>query len=84
MAITGGGKGGMIYIRSIFAGLVCVCVASLLMLEVVSIYLSVVYHVGMGSIGLNSRFFANPLDWLLTAAMFSGGFFWEFRRSRSK
>jgi hypothetical protein len=74
----------MIYVRSIFAGLVCVCVASLVMLEVVSTYLSVVYYVGMGPIGWNSSFFARPLDWLLTAAMFSGGFFWEFCRSRSK
>jgi hypothetical protein len=74
----------MIYVRSTFAGLVCVCVASLLMLVVIGTYVSVVYHVGMGPIGWNSRFFASPLDWLLTAAMFSGGFFWEFRRSCSK
>ena len=70
--------------KSIFAGLVCVFVASLLVLEVISTYLSVVYHVGMGPLGWNSSFFTSPLDWLFTAVMFSGGFFWEFRRSRSK
>jgi hypothetical protein len=74
----------MIYVKSIFAGLVCVCVASLLVLEVISTYLSVMYHVEMGPIGWNSSFFASPLGWLLSAAMFSGGFFWKFRRSRSK
>ena len=74
----------MIYARSILVGLVCVCVASFLMLEVISAYLSVVYHVGMGSIGWNSGFLASPANWFLTAVMFFGGFFWEFRRSRSK
>ena len=74
----------MIYARSTFVGVVCVCVASLLTSSIVSAYLSVVYHVGMGHIGWNSSFFASPLDWLFTTAMFSGGFFWEFRRSRSK
>jgi hypothetical protein len=74
----------MIYVKSIVAGLVCVCVASFLMLEVISAYLSVVYHVETGPIGWNSSFFANPLNWFLTAAMFLVGFFWEFRRARSK
>jgi hypothetical protein len=74
----------MIYVKSIVAGLVCVCVASFLMLEVISAYLSHVYHVETGPIGWNSSFFANPLNWLLTAAMFLVGFFWEFRRARSK
>ena len=74
----------MIYVRSIFVGIVCACVASLLIAEVITAYLSFVYHVGMGPIGWNSRFFANPLDWIFTALMFSGGFFWEFRRSRSE
>jgi hypothetical protein len=73
----------MIYVRSGFVGLVCACVASLLIAEVISTYLSHVYHVGMGSIGWNSRFFASPSDWVFTAVMFSCGFFWEFRRSRS-
>jgi hypothetical protein len=79
-----GGKSGMIYIKSTFAGLVCVCVASLLISSIISAYLSVVYHVGTGPIGWNSSFFASPFDWLFTTAVFSGGFFWEFRRSRSK
>jgi hypothetical protein len=35
----------MIYVKSIVAGLACVCVASFLTLEAISIYLSVVYHV---------------------------------------
>ena len=60
------------------------CVASFLILEVVSAYLSLVYHVETGPIGWNSSFFANTLNWLLTAAMFLVGFFWEFRRVRSK
>ena len=79
-----GGKSGMIYVKSIVAGLVCVCVASFLLLEVASAYLSHMYHVETGPIGWNSSFFANPLNWLLTAAMFFSGFFWEFRRLRSK
>jgi hypothetical protein len=74
----------MIYVKSIFAGLVCVCVASLLIAEVLGAYLSVGYHVGMGPIGWNSSFLASALDWLFTPAMFSGGFFWEFGRFRSK
>lgn len=74
----------MIYVKSIVAGLVVVCVASFLMLEAISVYFSHMYHLGTGSIGWNPRFFANPLDWLLTAAMFLSGFFWEFRRLRSK
>jgi hypothetical protein len=64
----------MIYVKSIVVGLVCVCVASFLMLEAISAYLSVVYHVEMGPMGWNSSFLANPLNWCLTAAMFLGGF----------
>ena len=78
------GKSGMIYVKSIVAGLVCVCVASFLTLEVISLYLSVVYHVETGPLGWNSSFLASPLNWFLTAAMFLGGFFWEFLRLRSK
>jgi hypothetical protein len=76
----------MIYVKSIVAGLVCVCVASFLGLEAISAYLSLVYHVETWTwtIGWNSSFFTNPLNWLLTAAMFLVGFFWEFRRARSK
>ena len=74
----------MIYVKSILVGLVCVCVASFLMLEGISAYLSVVYHVETGPIGWNSSFLASPSNWFLTAAMFLGGFFWEFRRSRPK
>jgi hypothetical protein len=74
----------MIYVKSIFVGLVSVCVTTLLVLEVIGAYLSGVYHVGMGPIRWNSSFFASPLDWLFTAAMFSSGFFWNIRRSRSK
>jgi len=74
----------MIYVKSTVVGLVFVCLASLLVGEITSTYLSVVYHVGTGPIGWNSGFFANPFDWLFTAAMFLVGFFWYFRRSRSK
>lgn len=74
----------MIFVKSLVAGLVCVCLASFLTLEVISAYLSLVYHVETGPIGWNSSFFANPLDWLLTAAVFLVGFFWQFRRVRSK
>lgn len=79
-----GGKSGMIYVKSILAGIACVCVASFLMLEAIGAYLSVVYHVGAGPIGWNSSFLASPLNWLFTLAMFLVGFFWEFRRARSK
>lgn len=74
----------MIYVKSIVAGVVWVCLASFLMLEVISAYLWLVYHVGTGPMGWDSGFFTNPWNWLLTAAMFLGGFFWEFRRARSK
>jgi hypothetical protein len=74
----------MIYVKSILAGLVCVFAASFLMLDGISVYLSVVHHVETGPLGWNSDFFANPLNWALTFAMFLIGFFWEFRRARSK
>ncbi len=74
----------MIYVKSTLAGIACVCVASFVMLEAASAYVSVVYHVETGSIGWNLSFFASPLNWLLTLAMFLTGFFWEFRRARSK
>ena len=73
----------MVYVKSIVAGIACVCVASFLVAELVSAYLRCVYHVE-GTIGWNSGFFVDPLDWLLTAAMFLVGFFWEFRHARSK
>jgi hypothetical protein len=72
----------MIYVKSTFAGLVCSCVASLLVGAILAVYMSVVYHLGIGPIGWNSGFFRSPLDLLFTAATFSGGFIWEFRRSR--
>jgi high-affinity Fe2+/Pb2+ permease len=74
----------MIYVKSIVAGLVCVCVASLLVGAIISTYLSVVYHLGPGPIGWNSNFLANPFDWFFVAAAFLVGFSWEFRRARSK
>jgi hypothetical protein len=74
----------MIYVKSTVAGIVCVFVASFLMLEAISVYLSVVYHVETGPMGWNSSFLTNPWDWLFTAATFLVGFSWQFRRSRSK
>jgi hypothetical protein len=81
---TASRKSGMIYVKSILAGIACVCVASFLMLEAMGAYLSVVYRVEAGPRGWNSSFLTSPLNWFLTAAMFFGGFFWEFRRARSK
>jgi hypothetical protein len=78
---SGERKSSMTYVKSIFVGLVCVVVASFLVATVTGAYLSVVYHMGMGPILWNSSF--SPFDWLFTFALFSGGFFWEFRRSRS-
>jgi hypothetical protein len=72
----------MIYVKSIFLGLVCVVVASFLVAAVIGAYLSVVYCVGTGPIRWNASF--GPFDWLFTFALFSGGFFRELRRSRSK
>ena len=74
----------MIYVKSTVTGFVFVCVASLLVGEAISTYLSVVYHAGSGTVGWNSGFLSNPVDWFFTAAMFLAGFFWEFRRVRSK
>jgi hypothetical protein len=54
------------------------------MLEAASVYLSAKYHAETGPLGWNSDFFANPLNWLFTAALFSVGFFWQFRRGRPK
>jgi hypothetical protein len=46
----------MIYVRSIFVGLLCACVASFLIAEVISAYLFLVYHVGMGPIPMELTF----------------------------
>ena len=73
----------MIYVKSTFAGLVCSCVASLVVGGILGVYMRVVYHLEIGPVGWNSVFFRNPLDLLFTAATFAGGFIWEFRRSRS-
>jgi hypothetical protein len=72
----------MIYVKSIFVGLLCVTVTSFLVAAAIAAYLSVVYHVGIGPILWNSHF--SPFDWLFTFVVFSGGFLWEFRRARSK
>jgi hypothetical protein len=74
----------MIYVKSTVAGFVFVCVASLLAGEAISMYLSVVYHLGSGTVGWDSGFLSNPVDSFFTAVMFLVGYFWEFRRVRSK
>ena len=74
----------MIYIKSTVAGLICACVASFLITEAISLYLSVVYHVETGPIGWDSSFLTSSRDLIFTAVTFLVGFFWEFRRARSK
>src|ERR1700733_5719031 len=72
----------MIYVKSMFVGIVCVAVTSFLVATVIVAYPSVVYHVGIGPILWKSHF--GPFDWLFTFVVFSGGFLWEFRRARPK
>jgi hypothetical protein len=79
-----GGKSGMIYVKSVLAGIVAVFVVSILILFAITAYMSIVYHIGGGSIGWDPVSVANPLTWLVNLAIFLGGFFWEFRRCRSK
>jgi hypothetical protein len=52
----------MIYVKSILAGLVCVFAASFLMLEGISVYLSVVHHVETGAARLEFRFLCESIE----------------------
>jgi len=74
----------MIYVKSVLAGLLAVFVASILILLAVIAYMSIVYNVGGGSIGWDPVSLTSPFTWLVNLAIFFGGFFWEFRRCRSK
>jgi hypothetical protein len=74
----------MIYVKSVLAGLLAVFVASILILLAVIAYMSIVYNVGGGSIGWDPISLTSPFTWLVNLAIFFGGFFWEFRRCRSK
>jgi hypothetical protein len=74
----------MIYVKSVLAGILAMLGASILIALVMGAYVSIAYNLGGGSIGWDPISLTSPFTWLVNLAIFSGGFFWEFRRSRSK
>jgi hypothetical protein len=55
-----------------------------LALFAVAAYLSIVYKVHTGPIAWDPVSLTTPSSWLVALVIFLGGFFWEFRRCRSK
>jgi hypothetical protein len=78
------GKSSMIYAKSVLAGILAMLGASFLVALVVGVYVSIVYHLGGGSIGWDPVSLTSPFTWLVNLAIFFGGFSWESRRCRSK
>ena len=76
-------EAGMIYVKSVAAGIATVVVAMLLSAFLVALYLFIVYKPKENeSIGLDPISFAKtPLAWLIVAVIFMVGFVWEFRRA---
>jgi hypothetical protein len=83
--ITGeGGKSGMIFVKSAVVGLLAVFGAFFLMLLPVTAYLSIAYKAHTGPVAWDPISLTSSLTWLVAITIFLGGFFWEFRRARSK
>ena len=74
----------MIYVKSALAGILTVLGASFLIALVMGAYMSITYHLEGGSIGWDPVSLTSPFTWLVILATFFGGFFWKFRRCRSK
>ncbi len=75
----------MIYIKSALAGIVAVFAAATLTLFIMGIYVWVVFKPAENeAIGWDPISLSNPLTWLVVIGIFLAGFFWEFRRIKSK
>jgi hypothetical protein len=74
----------MIYVKSVLAGILAMLGVSILTAFVMGAYMSIVYHLGGGSIGWDPVSLTSPFTWFVNLAIFFGGFFWEFRRCHSK
>jgi len=74
----------MIYVKSALVGLLVVFGAFVLVLFGVAAYLSIVHKVETGAIAWDPVSLTTPSTWLVALVIFLGGFFWEFRRCRSK
>jgi hypothetical protein len=75
----------MIYLKSAIAGIVAVFAAAILTLFAIVAYLSIAYRsTGNEAIGWDPVSLAKPLTWLVVLGIYLAGFFWEFRRARSK
>jgi hypothetical protein len=74
----------MIYVKSVLVGILAIFGSSMLVALAMTAYMSIVYNVGGGSIGWDPVSLTSPFTWFVNLAIFLGGFFWEFRRCRSK
>jgi preprotein translocase subunit SecY len=81
-----GGKSGVIYLKSILAGLLAVVAAAILLVFVVAVRLWVASRSSQtGAVGWDPISLAKPWAWLTAVlAVFLVGFFWEFCRLSSK
>ena len=74
----------MIFVKSAVVGVLAVFGAFFLILLAITAYLSIAYKVHTGLVAWDPVSLTSPLIWVVAIAIFLGGFFWEFRRSRSK
>ena len=81
-----GGKSGVIYFKSILAGLLAVLAAAILTVIVVVLCLSIASRSSeTGAVGWDPISLARPLTWLaVVLVIFLVGFFWEFFQVNSK
>jgi hypothetical protein len=77
---------GMIYLKSIFAGLLAVFLAAVLTIIVATVYLSIASRSSqIGAVGWDPISIAKPLPWIwVVLGIFGAGFFWESFRVRSQ
>lgn len=83
-----GAKTGVIYLKSIVAGLLAVIAAAILLVIVVAVGFwakSDSSQTETGSLGWDPIALAKPFTWLVVVlGIFLVGFFWEFFRAYSK
>jgi len=83
--LEGGKGGGVIYLKSVLAGLLAVLAAAILLVIVVVVLSAASPSSQTGSVGWDPISLGRPLKWLVaTLGIFLIGFFWEFFRLRSK